>query len=518
MVAYRLALPETAKIHNVFHVSLLKPFKGELGTEIAMLPPDMMAEQPAVGPEAVIGRRTIFKKGQPVEELLVRWEGGEDSDATWEDRRRFQEEFPMIDLEDKKKLKTQSKSLPISVLSILIVSGVCIHSKRYVGIVLTIWSLYPLEAIRWYRLNNLVLPLRDDDATRSQFRSSFGRNHGEATDGDVSGVCRDPERIHGGGENAPGYRRFKMDPPVTDGSDPHTWLFKATEFFEFNAIPKEERLKVTGLMLDGAAVEWFRRMKRNELVNTWADFEEQFKFRFDPEMYEDYFGLLSKLQQTTTTMAYQTEFERLLNKVEGVPETTLISVYISGLKDPVRRELRVNRPSTLNGAFALTRETAAKYEELQQPARKNWTPTYNKSTNQSNPDPTKPLGPYIPPSKEPLLATPRPAKPLRRISPAEKAEKDARGECYFCPEKWSRGHHCNGRYYLLVTNENEEGGAEYDDEPETIFKGDVSVLQSLAGSPTPISIRLKGEIHGQTVDVLVDGGSTHNFIHPKTAE
>ncbi|VFQ74333.1 unnamed protein product [Cuscuta campestris] len=325
---------------------------------------------------------------------------------------------------------------------------------------------------------------------------------------------------YGDGSNTPRYPRFKMDPPVTDGSDPHTWLFKATEFFEFNAIPEEGRLKVTGLMLDGAAVEWFRRMKRNDLINTWADFEEQFKFRFDPEMYEDYFGLLAKLQQTTTLMAYQTEFERLMNKVEGVTEATLISVFISGLKDPVRRELRVNRPSTLNGAFALARETAAKYEELQAPTRKNWAPTYPKPTSNPTPAPTKTITPYIPPNKEPILVTPRgiPAKPVRRISPAEKAEKDARGECYFCPQKWSRGHRCNGRYYLLVTNEDDEEGTEITEEHEALFEGDVSVLQSLAGSTTPRSIRLKAEIKGQIVDVLVDGGSTHNFIHPKTAE
>lgn len=343
------------------------------------------------------------------------------------------------------------------------------------------------------------------------------------TRGESSSQQKNKWVVQGGGEGTPRQPRIKMDPPVTDGSDPHTWLFKATEFFEFNAIPKGERLKVTGLMLDGAAVEWFRRMKRNDLINTWADFEEQFKFRFDPEMYEDYFGLLAKLQQTTTVMAHQTEFERLMNKISGVTDGTLISIFISGLKDPVRRELRVNRPSTLNEAFALAHENAAKYEELQIPNRKNWAPNYAKPTSNSghtNPSPTKANTPYVPPSKEPLLATPKgiPTRPVKRISPIEKAEKDARGECYFCPEKWSRGHRCNGQYYLLVANEEEEEEAEIEPEPEVIHEGDVSVLQSLAGSTTPRSIRLKGEIKGQIVDVLVDGGSTHNFIHPKTVE
>ncbi|VFQ71975.1 unnamed protein product, partial [Cuscuta campestris] len=342
----------------------------------------------------------------------------------------------------------------------------------------------------------------------------------ESNQGEASHVRHDKVVRNSEDEGSSRFHRFKMDPPVTDGTDPHTWLFKAKEFFEFNSIPDEKRLKVTGLMLDGAAVEWFRRMKRNNLINTWADFEEQFKFRFDPEMYEDYFGLLSKLQQTTTVMAYQTEFERLMNKVEGVSEDTLISVFISGLKDPIRRELRVNRPTTLNGAFALARETSAKYDELQTPIRRNWAPQGHRP-NTANPSAqTAAITPYVPPTKTPLLATPKgiPARPIRRISPAEKSEKDAKGECYFCPEKWSRGHCCNGRYLLLVTSEGEADDEGLSVEAEAVIEGDVSVLQSLAGTTTPRSIRLKGVIEGQDVDVLVDGGSTHNFVHPKTAE
>lgn len=45
-VAYRLALPITAKIHDVFPVSVLKPFKGLPPTDIPDLPEDISFPSP----------------------------------------------------------------------------------------------------------------------------------------------------------------------------------------------------------------------------------------------------------------------------------------------------------------------------------------------------------------------------------------------------------------------------------------------------------------------------------------
>ncbi|KAJ8898841.1 hypothetical protein K2173_008150 [Erythroxylum novogranatense] len=80
-------------------------------------------------------------------------------------------------------------------------------------------------------------------------------------------------------------------------------------------------------------------------------------------VYKDYMGLLSKLQQRTTVMEYQAKFERLLNKISGVSETTLISIFKAGLKPPIRREVNLRNPLTLGQTFALARELAANYTD-----------------------------------------------------------------------------------------------------------------------------------------------------------
>lgn len=67
-VAYQLELPSSSRIHNVFHVSLLKQFKGEPPTTIPTLPP-LLNDKPILQPEAFL--RTRLNRGQW--EILVQW-------------------------------------------------------------------------------------------------------------------------------------------------------------------------------------------------------------------------------------------------------------------------------------------------------------------------------------------------------------------------------------------------------------------------------------------------------------
>lgn len=85
-VAYRLSLPEEARIHPVFHCSLLKPFKGPLPLEeTTQLPPDFINAQSIITPLAILDQRQTSTTGDSWWEVFVQWQGISPDETSWED-------------------------------------------------------------------------------------------------------------------------------------------------------------------------------------------------------------------------------------------------------------------------------------------------------------------------------------------------------------------------------------------------------------------------------------------------
>ncbi|XP_057746886.1 uncharacterized protein LOC130966135 [Arachis stenosperma] len=100
-VAYRLELPAEAKIHNVFHISALKKFRGEKQEQYLPLPLRSSEEGPILSPHTIVNRRVILKNGQEVQQLQIQWGQGTGAERTWEDAAEFLQAYPDFNLEDK---------------------------------------------------------------------------------------------------------------------------------------------------------------------------------------------------------------------------------------------------------------------------------------------------------------------------------------------------------------------------------------------------------------------------------
>jgi hypothetical protein len=94
-VAARLVLPAGAKIHNVFHVGLLKKFVG--------VPPDVPPSWPPMhnGAALPVPERAVrMRLARGVRQVLVQWADAPPSAATWEDVDAFVQRYPSFQLAD----------------------------------------------------------------------------------------------------------------------------------------------------------------------------------------------------------------------------------------------------------------------------------------------------------------------------------------------------------------------------------------------------------------------------------
>ena len=83
-VAFKLRLPKSMRIHDVFHVSLLKPYRSD-GNVQPPPPPEVIDGELEYEVEAVLAHREKKGRGRQIKrEYLIKWVGYEDINNTWE--------------------------------------------------------------------------------------------------------------------------------------------------------------------------------------------------------------------------------------------------------------------------------------------------------------------------------------------------------------------------------------------------------------------------------------------------
>ncbi|KAF7838882.1 Ty3/gypsy retrotransposon protein [Senna tora] len=290
----------------------------------------------------------------------------------------------------------------------------------------------------------------------------------------------------------------KLDFPRFNGFEPLHWLFKVERFFAYYETPDDQRVTIAAVHFEGVVVPWFQMMSKSSRVDSWVALSKAIEVEFGPSQFESPRALLFKLFQKTTVADFYREFMILATRVEGISDEALLDCFISGLKPAICRDVIAQAPSSLLRAAALARIF---YE------RSSMGFSQSSSRNHFNPSTSLVLvpSPQVPvplststslvpvlaattassssafgkSSLPPLLPTPNvpPLQTVKRMSAAEMQLRREKKLCFTCDAPYSWSHRCPNKHYMILQIEDEEEGVD--------------------------------------VQVLLDGGSSDNFIQPR---
>jgi hypothetical protein len=102
-------------------------------------------------------------------------------------------------------------------------------------------------------------------------------------------------------------------------------------------------------------------------------------------------------------------------------------------------------------------------------------------------------------------------------------ERRAKGLCFWCDDKFTPGHKCRTKrlYSICLVgdeDENEDSALESVREMEESEDMDPHIsMNALEGVPGCYTLKVTGRVHKLPIFILVDSGSTHNFMNTEVA-
>ncbi|CAH9146476.1 unnamed protein product [Cuscuta epithymum] len=297
-------------------------------------------------------------------------------------------------------------------------------------------------------------------------------------------------------------------PKFSEG-DPAGWIYQAEQYFDYYEVTPDRKVRLVSMHLEGLALQWYRWLLKRRGPITWDEFVRAIRLRFGPTEFADPSEALSRLKQSTTVAAYQEAFEQLSHQIDDLPESFLIGSFLGGLRDEIRLDVKTLKPRTLDAAFGLARLV----EEKSQVACRGSFST--RTTPPKQPITAGILGP--PPVARPELS--KPNSTIKRLPWEEMQRRRSLGLCFSCNEQFAPGHRCKHPQLMLleIGESNKDPTEDASDSQDGNTPLEIS-LHALTGWTAYRTLRLKAEVGGREIVVLIDSGSTHNFIRDKLAE
>jgi hypothetical protein len=344
-----------------------------------------------------------------------------------------------------------------------------------------------LESVIVALCTKLKIPL-DDDAPKK-------------TEGETSSHSFQPHHFQRD------IRLPRVDVTKFDGSDPTGWVTQMEHYFSlYNITDDLAKLRYGVLHLDQERWQWWqwRKTSRQGYI-AWTQFVAELYERFDTDT--NHLGRLTKLKQSGTVEDFIATFEHLAFQTEGMTDAFFRECFISGLKEEIRAHVLMARPTTWVEATKKAKE-----------AQKIVSSQNRKPSFFPHPKPVNPTTPSAP-------------LKIQKLTRAEMAERQLKGLCYNCDDKYFPGHKCKEQnLFMAISEDLQEDDDDTSPVPESPETSEINPpsdppadepiisLNALTGFSAPQTLKLIGYIKHRKVIILVDSGSTHNFIHRRIAQ
>jgi hypothetical protein len=218
------------------------------------------------------------------------------------------------------------------------------------------------------------------------------------------------------------------------------------------------------------------------------------------------------LRRSGSVDEFSKQFMALSCRDPSITEPQQIQLFITGLGDPLRTDVALQQPSTLDDAVIFARayeqRNASRDTGQPQSARGGGRFANRTTTQPTAPSPTASAG-------SSTATNVKPASSVVRLSPTEIAQQRKDNMCFHCDELFTQGHkqQCKQLFVIEVLGDDDETDPPPLDTKPTISIAALTGIQPCKGRTMQVFVT----IHGTVLRALLDSGSTHNFVDSEAA-
>ncbi|XP_014754072.1 uncharacterized protein LOC106866060 [Brachypodium distachyon] len=327
---------------------------------------------------------------------------------------------------------------------------------------------------------------------------------------------------------SPSGRIPKSNFPKFDGDNPGWWKAVAEKYFAMYDVPHDTWATFATMHFWGNAALWLQTYESMHEVDSWEELVVAVNCKFGKDKYHHYLDQLERIQQHGTMDEFYHAFEELMHRVlmhnKNYDEAFFVTKFLKGLRQDIQTAIRLHKPRTVDAALSLAQTQEDMLEEARQLSsakyKHDYKPPFRTFGHQ------KSIMGAAPGAK---LAADDKLKLEQKLE-ALKTMRREKGLCFKCGEKYHRGYKCTPTLQVQLMEEllcllqhtddtaqdSDTDHAPSDSEPE---EGLMHVSQcATAGTTRRKTMLLHGIINGRKILVLIDFGSSSNFIGARVVE